>query len=49
MKITKSGHKNVRLLNEKMVKEQLMKKGYIYMTSFGKQQKNLQIKLSSFE
>ena len=41
MKLTKSDHNNVRLLNEKMVKEQLMKKAYIYMTSFGKQQKNL--------
>ena len=31
MKITNSGHKKVRLLNENMIKEKLMKKAYNYM------------------
>ena len=31
MKITKSGHKKVGLLNEKMIKEKLMKKAQNYM------------------
>ena len=41
MKITKSGHKKVRLLNEKVIKEKLMKKAYNYMAWLRKQQKNL--------
>ena len=39
MKITNSGHKKVRLLNEKMIKEKLMKKAYNYMVWLRKQQK----------
>ena len=31
MKITNSGHKKMGLLNEKMIKEKLMKKAYSYM------------------
>ena len=31
MKITNSGHKKMELLNEKMIKEKLMKKAYSYM------------------
>ena len=31
MKITNLGHKKVRLLNEKMIKEKLMKKAFNYM------------------
>ena len=39
MKITKSGDTNVRLLNEKAIKEKLMKKTYNYMVWLRKQQK----------
>ena len=38
MKITNSGHKKMRLLNEKMIKEKLMKKVYNYMVCLRKQQ-----------
>ena len=38
MKITISGHKKVRLLNEEMIKEKLMKKAYNYMVWLRKQQ-----------
>ena len=31
MKITKSDHKNGRLLNEKIIKEKLIRKAYSYM------------------
>ena len=39
MKITNSGHKKVRLLNEKMMKEILANKAYNYMVWLRKQQK----------
>ena len=39
MKILNSGHKRVRLLNEKVIKEKLMKKAYNYMVWLRKQQK----------
>ena len=38
MKITNSGHKKVRLLNEEMTKEKLRKKVYNYMVWLRKQQ-----------
>ena len=38
MKITNSVHKKMRLLNEKMIKERLMKKAYNYMVCLRKQQ-----------
>ena len=41
MNIVKSGHKKVRLLNEKIIKEKLMKKAYNYLLWLKKQQKNL--------
>ena len=49
MKITKSGHKKVRLLNEKIIKEKLMKKAYNYMVWLKKEQKNLRIKLETLK
>ena len=39
--MTKSAHKNVRWLNEKMIKEKFIKKAYNYMVWMRKQQKNL--------
>ena len=39
MKIKKSGDKNLRLLNENMIKEKLIKKVYNYMVCLRKQQK----------
>ena len=49
MKIAKSGHKKVRLLNEKIIKEKLMKKAYNYMVWLKKEQKNLRIKLETLK
>ena len=45
MKITNSGHKKVGLLNQKMIKEKLMKKAYTYMFLVKKATDNLWIKL----
>ena len=47
MKITNSGHKKMRLLNEKIIKEKLMKKAYNYMVYglFKKVTDNLRVKL----
>ena len=41
MIITKSGHKKVRLVNEKIKKGKLMKKAYNFMAWLKKQQKNV--------
>ena len=41
MKITKSGLKKMRLLNEKMIKGKLINKAYNHMVWLRKQQKNL--------
>ena len=49
MKIAKSGHKKVRLLNEKIIIEKLMKKAYNYMVWLKKEQKNLRIKLETLK
>ena len=49
MKIAKSGHKKVRLLNEKIIKEKLMKKAYNYMVWLKKKKKNLRIKLETLK
>ena len=43
--IIKSRHKNVRLLNKKMIKEKLTKKDCNYMVWLRKQQRDLWIKL----
>ena len=49
-KITKSRHKNVRLLNEEnMMTEKLMKKAYNYSVWLRKQRKNLFIKLETLK
>ena len=40
MKIT-SGHKKVRLVNKKMIQENLIKKAYHHMIWLREQQKNL--------
>ena len=39
MKITNLGHKKLRLLNEKMIKEKLMKKAFNYMVWLRKELK----------
>ena len=39
MKVTNSGRKKVRLFNEKMIKEKLVKKSHNYMVWLRKQQK----------
>ena len=41
MKATKSGHKKMRLLNQKTIKEKLMSKTYNYMIWLRKQQKKI--------
>ena len=48
MKITKSGHKRVKLLIEKMIKEKLIKKSYNYIVWLRKQQKLIN-QISNFE
>ena len=49
MKITKSGLKKVRFINEKTIKEKLMKKVCNYMVCLREQQKNLKIKLETLK
>ena len=45
MKITKSGQRKARLINQKMMQEKLMKNVYNYVVWLRMQQKNLIIKL----
>ena len=40
MKITKSGHKKSRLINQKLMQNELMNKVYNYVVWLRKQQKN---------
>ena len=49
MKITKSGHKKVRLLKEKLIKGRLMQKPNNYMAWLRKQQKKLKNQIINFE
>ena len=45
MKITKSGHRKARLINQKIVQEKFMKNVYNYIVWLRKQQKNLIINI----
>ena len=49
MKITKTGHKKMRLLNEKNIKEKLMKKTFNDMVWLKKQQKKLMNQIVNFD
>ena len=45
MKITKSGHRKARLINQKIVQGKFMKNVYNYIVWLRKQQKNLIINI----
>ena len=45
MKITKSGHRKARLINQKIVQEKFMKNVYNYIVWLRKQHKNLIINI----
>ena len=45
MKITKSGHRKARLINQKIVQEKFMKNVYNFIVLLRKQQKNLIINI----
>ena len=45
MKITKSGHRKARLINQKIAQEKFMKNVYNYIVWLRKQQKNLIINI----
>ena len=45
MKITKSGHRKARLINQKIVREKFMKNVCNYIVLLRKQQKNLIINI----
>ena len=45
MKITKSGHRKARLINQKIIQEKFTKNVYNYIVWLRKQQKNLIINI----